>query len=247
MIKGKADVLAFIKSNDTAYWTIFPYQGGRAHCIFKSSDEADYSLDKSLEKLSDDLDLLQTGRYVISAKSKADQTKGLREDTFEHTNIKASTDAPIASVGAVGATEEIIAKHVNDALQRFQDKLDNQKLQDRIMLLEKELKDSKDSNFETAISGIIKKLDPYVDPLLDHMFPASTGTKIAVSGFKKSTTQNTTTLANTEAEATARVQKALDTLLTLDPERALLVIEKIAETAEKDYPTYNMYVAMLLK
>jgi hypothetical protein len=210
----------------------------------------------TLEKLSNNLDLLESGRYTIVAKTDLTQTKTLRETGFELTSSSgAGIQNDVMSGHGQPMDKEMIGQMIDQAVFRVKQEYETQRLQDKIAQLEAQLKEKEGDSLETAFSGVIKRLDPYIDPICDRVFGKPAPTQIAVAGFNnnnQTTTtmpnnQTTTAMPGTETEATQRVQKALAQWQEADPSgQLILVIEKIAKIAAEDKNKYNMYIPMLL-
>lgn len=254
MIKGKENVLAFIRANDAPYWTIFPYGSSKNYCFFKSPDTPSLSMTESIGKLSEVLDMLESGRYVVSSKTDPAQTKTLRETAFELVKdgvLAGQNNQQQTAVQSQGSVQAMIDAAVDKVRNEFERKA----LNDKIAMLELKVKEGEASNLDNAIAGILKRLDPYVDPICDRVFGKPQSSSVAAIGFtgdKNNSTKTTTNMAQTkeapktEQEATERTRKALEIWQEQDPEKVVLVIEKIAEIAQKDKAKYNMYIPILL-
>lgn len=262
MIKGKDKVLNFVRTNDAAYWTIYEYKSGsRTHCIFKSSQDPNLSLDQSIEKLENDLDLLESGRYMISCKQKTDDTKNLREIAFDFINEKStatSLNQP-AQTQAQGISMEELERRLREQEERILQRFEMDNLRKQNAEQAARIKELEGNTMDVAISGIAKRIDPFIEPMMNHFFPANAPAKVGVAGLpgnnKNLQQKNKTNMAQSTAttkteisaeEATQRVQAALSQWQDADPERMILVIEKIAATAAQDPAMYNMYATMLL-
>jgi hypothetical protein len=249
MIRGKDKVLSFIKSNDTPYWTVYP-KGSRTVCLFKSDDQPNLSMTDSIDKLSENLDLLESGQYVISGKQELNQTKVFREIAFEL--INATVGSTQSQAPSNYGSNESIQAMIDSAVNRVRYEFETERLKEKINELEKQLKEKTEGSVETAVAGVIKRLDPYVDPICDRVFGKPKPTQIAAIGFNNSTNptttmSNTTATPQTQEEATKRVQDALALWQENDPSgNMILVIEKIAKIAATDKNKYNMYIPMLL-
>lgn len=257
MIKGKDKVLNFVRTNDAAYWTIYEYKGSRTHCIFKSSQDPNLSLDLSIEKLESDLLLLESGRYMISCKQKAEDTKNLREIAFDYTNNEAtaipshqSNPQPVQ-----GISLDELDRRLRDHEDRIYDRIERENLKKQNEELQKRVKELEGNTMDAAISGIAARLDPYVEPILSHFFPQQQPVSVGVKGLPNSTAKpkptpmaqpvNTNTEITAE-EATKRVQDALSMWQDAAPDTMIQVIEMIAQTAKNEPAKYNMYAQMLL-
>jgi hypothetical protein len=266
MIRGKENLLKWVKQNDCPYWKIYPHGSSRNNFFANSSEEPNLSMTDSLERLESSLELLESGRYVITCKTSTTQTKGFHEIAFEHQN----TFSPLANNNAVSGpqvTGLLTMEMLNERLKEEREKVnmdwEMKRLKERNEDLEKKLKEAENNGTDAALSGIIKRLDPYVDPVLNHFFPVEGKTKVAAVGFKdseqnKSNNNNHTTMQNQnftppttrpqdDEEASKRSQIALQAWADADPENFLAMVEKIASVAVNDPNTYKMYVPMLLK
>jgi hypothetical protein len=268
MISGKDNLIKWVQQSDCAYWKIFPHGSARNN-FMAGSDENNSSMTQSLERLSQSLDLIGDGRYVICCKKTPDQTKGLLEMTFEHTNeLNPGRKNPgvgtLTSSPAPANFYDLMEAKMDAKIEALENRHKMERMEEKIKSLESENALLKGNSFENAASNVIKKLDPYVDPVLEHFFPVEGKTKIAAVGFndQKKSNQKTTDMSNTttkfvrptnpptsDAEASERANAAVQAWANNDPKNFLAIVEKLAEMTsnEKDIATYNMYVPMLLK
>lgn len=252
MLSGKENVLKWIGQNDAPYWKIYPYGAARNNYIASNDENGSNSMATAIEKLSNTLDLLGSGRYIICAKTKPEQTKGYNEIAFEHqgTNAPATTNASSNQVAGIGMIEMFDQRLVSE-IQKLKTEFKMELLEKENADLKLQVKELSASGLESTFNNILKRVDPYLDPALDHFFPVEKSTKIAAVGFSNPTNNkpmNTPKkVANTEEEAAERSRIALQNWADKDPERFLAVVEKIAETIDKDFATYNMYITQLLR
>ncbi len=270
-IVGKDNILKWVKQSDCPFWKIYPHNSGKNNFI-ASSDENNSSMTASLDRLSESLDMISTGRYTICAKKTPDQTKGFTEVSIEHTN-ESSVPVVIAGHGAahgVGPMPnvgimELMDQRMNARIAEMESRHKMERLEEKIKDLEALNRELQESGFEKAAANVIKKLDPYIDPLLNHIYPVEGKAKIAAVGFggnlsKQVQTKNTTEMTPDEVkytlpanppesddEATERAKIALQAWANKDPERFLAIVEKVTSLAVNEPATYNMYVPMLLK
>lgn len=264
MIKGKDNLLKWVRSNDSAYWKVFPYGSGKNNYIFTSSDEPNLSLDQSIQKLSECLELLESGRYTVACKQTPTQSKALSEIAYEHNNgVATTTNQPETSHHQVSGISQSFEERLQSELNKFRQELKVQEMQKEIDRLKQELSEAKGSNLEATFNRVLNRVDPYLDPVLDHFFPQAEKTaKVAAIGFSSQTNENqkTETMPTTNQkysapqakakdseEASQRCRIAMQSWMDADEDFFLYVVEKIAHTAVNDPNTYQMYRSMLLK
>src|SRR6478735_3248339 len=197
MLRGKDKVIQYVQMNDCPYWVVFHHGSNRNHSIYKSPDTDSYGINAFLQYLDERLSLLDPGRYVIKCGEKPDMAKGYREIGFElegQARVASASPAESQNQFHMGSVQEYVQKE----LDNYKRQVELEKKDDEIKRLKEEIKEHKANGIETAISGIVKRLDPYVDPMLDHFFPLPTKTQVGVAGLPEKnqpTTKKTNTMA----------------------------------------------------
>jgi hypothetical protein len=265
MIRGKENIKQWIIESDCPHWTIYPYNMGKNNYLFSAKDQDNLSMDKTLEDFDKALSVLETGRYIIVAKPKASSTKGFAETSYEHVrSSEQGTSSQVAAPIIAGVPENEVQKRIDSAISALKTEMRLEALERENAQLRKELREN---SKEDVISGAIRKLDPYMEPIMQSLFPqvkqkaATASTSIAVSGFAESKiqevknkevmngkTQSQTfnyTPAETEEEASERSQSALQIWADSD-ENFLQIVEKIVHVIETDPAKYKMFSQMLI-
>lgn len=253
MIRGIENILKWYKMQEMPYWRITTVnkenEGG--NYIADSgilSEDKDLARQQGYASFELALELLEPGQYKIITRNSPSQAKSLGMTIYKHGDIPQGV-AAVGSVSHVPANNggfvtkedarQMAADAADMALLRFQYQIALDKaatLEKRVTELQKEV----DGN--DPISGIVKRLDPYIDPVMGHFFPKKQvmqATQIAAVGYAGN--QN-----EVDLERSAKLKALLEKWQDLDQENFVEIIEKVVNTAEKDTNTYTMYRSMLI-
>ena len=257
MIKGVENILKWYTMQDMPYWRIANVtkenEGG--NYIADSgllSEDKDRAKQDGYNSFSMALELLEPGQYRIIVRNSPTQAKSLAMTIYKHGEIPMGvaghSSASVSGFSTPNVNTDFVSK--TDAKQMANEAAESALLRfqyfmalEKVATLERELnRVQREANTEHPISGIIKRLDPFIDPMMSHLFPkqaAMQTTQIAAVGY-----------ADTNNEVDLDKSKKLKALLEkwqdLDQENFVEVIEKVVDTAEKDAVTYAMYRKMLI-
>jgi hypothetical protein len=261
MIKGTDNILKWFAQQNCGYWKIYPQGASRDKYIFDSGDDENPSIEASKERLSDCLSLLSQGRYFIQAKKKSSDSKGFGEIAYEHEGVQAghNMNANIALPAISGISKSELQEEIAKAIE-------NERTRAKMELLEKENAELKKEvrelagNGAAAVAGrIFERAEPFIGQILNSVLPpVPKPSMVAAVGYAGDTQQQNTettmsdykrplTPPTTTEEGQKRLSEALIAWNEKDPNRMLLIIEKITETAYLDLPTYEFYAGALLK
>lgn len=261
MIKGIDNIISWLEGADFPYWKIYPYNSGKNNYLFTAGDVDNMSMDGSLEKFRKALSLLETGRFTIVAKPKPEAAKSYSETTYEHekTGTNPTVLPQVAQVS--GISENDVQRRIDEAVEKTLTRIRLENLEKENNELRKQVREA---SKEDPISGIFRRLDPYLDPIMQHVFPQNNTplptTQVSVSGFSGNSQSNTThnkidmasnsqkfqfVPPSNEEEASQRATTVTQAWAERD-EDFLHVVEKIFHTLENDPAKYKMFSQMLL-
>jgi hypothetical protein len=250
MIRGSKNLLEWFKLVGNPHWKIITEKenGKGGNFIVSSPNSPVLSIDESYERLKQALEFLHNGRYVVITKPELDTTKTLAQTVFDHDSNTADQMAMVAGTNPMyqqpvvnGISKEEMADEIRKAIDQERKENELQRANEKIKELEFKNRELERESM-SAINGITKRLEPFVEPVMKTLFPqtqAPARTAVAAVGFA-----NTSDEAN--LDASKKLKATLEKWQDLDPDHFIAVIEKIVDTAENNKGTYEMYRGMLI-
>lgn len=250
MIRGSKNLLEWFKLVGNPHWKIITEKenGKGGNFIVSSPNNPVLSIDESYERLKQALEFLHNGRYVVITKPELDTTKTLAQTIFDHDSNTSDQMAMVAGNNPVyqqpvvnGISKEEMAEEIKKAINQERKENELQRANEKIKELEAKNRELERESM-SAINGITKRLEPFVEPVMKTLFPqtqAPARTAVAAVGFA-----NTTDEAS--LDASKKLKATLEKWQDLDPDNFIAVIEKIVDTAENNKSTYEMYRGMLI-
>jgi hypothetical protein len=250
MIKGKEKILQFIRDNNAPYWTLSLYEKGNGNTFLsRIPDDDNYSLDNSIEQLSKYFDLLEPGRYRITAKKKFSEAKGFAESAIELLGeTPAASQASVSGIpehvhpgagvsigGNLYLPETAITDKIAAALNSFKTEQKIERLERELAEAKKELAIASKDDFGKVVSRIYER----VEPLLDKIAPKKITTTASVSGLPNSTNMPQDKTVTAE-QATQDLTELLQKWENLFPGDPLKIIATIVDMAENNISKYEM-------
>lgn len=247
MIKGVDNLLKWYKMQNMPYWRITTVtkdsEGGNFIAESGELPEDKYNaLEQGYKLLSEAVELLENGSYKIIVRNTATQAKSLATIIYKHGDTAVSGANPSTpNYQSNLITREDAQKMAHDAMEyalvKFQYDLAIKKIAD----LERELRLKQ--NEDSPISGVVKRIEPFIEPMMNHLFPKPSvmqPTKIAAVGY------NTEQAQEFDLAKTQKLKDLIERWQEIDNDHFVEVIEKIVTTAESDKNSYDMYRKMLI-
>jgi hypothetical protein len=208
MIKGIANIIEWIRYNETENWKI--RSGQKGEIIFSSPDDKSLTVEDTIVHLQKRLEMLEPGVYYLEA-----YKHGASNNTWCKTRmvIGESSQAVVNNLPAVsGFTKDQVQEEIQKALSQYQLKTENERLQKENV----EFK-SKQDDIWFNLSKRLVDFAPYVGAILDRYFPEVKRTqKIAISGLENANHMDENDLAR-------RAEKAVEEWYHLDHDAVLLM------------------------
>jgi len=227
MIQGKDKLILWFRSNNTPYWIIQKSESGPV--IIKSEQKEGLELESSIRRLEESIDLMGPGTYHISAWSELKQATNTRFKTiFEH----------VAGSAAIGGMNGFNSGNIQELVQK---EVQRQKDQTELETLRKE-KQEWEAEKNSILWDIARQSKPYISSLLAGIFgviqPGQVRPASQLSGTEQAGDLN---------QDEKRLATAFKKWADKDPEAdQILIIEKIADLAEKNPATYQTAKQMLM-
>jgi hypothetical protein len=223
MIVGKENILKYIRDSNTPYWKI--RRAGTTDIIAESDDSSSLSVEDSLVRFQNYLDLLSSGNYFLETWETAGQKKERLKVAFQLTG-----NAPAMS----GANPPVNFPTIPaiDVQAEIQRALAEERQKNRIETLEKEKAalEAKCRELETELNSfghrVFNRIEGVLGPVLNEFYP-----KTNLIGTAKSIEE----IKNEQEE----FEHIIEEFCTLDPE-PLLVLKQLVKLRKNEPSTYQM-------
>lgn len=226
---GKENLFAWIKANNTPYWTL--YNSTSNAKLAESPDTDNYGLEESINNLDTFLGFLgNKGRYYIVAKQTPDGTKkGVFKTSFELAQSQQPTAQLPGMYGIGGNIDEVVEKRVKEAVEKYQLKHQLDMLTEKFNMLSKEAEEGKESTFEKVLTKAIGKIEPFLPQMMGLQNPS-----VAVSGFDDMMPEE------------KKLEQALERLHAVD-ENFINNLDKLSRFAEANPEVFKQNVLPLIQ
>lgn len=232
MIVGKENILKFIRDSKTPYWKI--RRAGTTEIIAESDDSSSLSVEDSLIRFQNYLDLLSSGNYSLETWETAGQKKERLKVAFQLTG-----NAPAMS----GANPPVNFPTVPaiDVQAEIQRALAEERQKNRIETLEKEKAalEAKCRELQNIIDSsetrIKNRLEPFIPQLMGVIFP---DVQLAQSQIGTANNKNLD-------DEQVRLENAFEKWQKYESD-PITMVEKIAKLSETDAGTYQMARGILM-
>jgi hypothetical protein len=208
MIKGVANIIEWIRYNETENWKI--RTGQKGEIIFSSPDDKSMTVEDTIIHLQKRLEMLEPGVYYLEA-----YKHGSSNNAWCKTRIiigESSQGGGNCLPAVSGFTKDQVQEEIQKALTQHQIKTDNE----RLKLENAELKSIQDS-IELKMSDRILKYEPYIGALLDKLFPeVKKQHQAAISGIENTNHMD-------ENELARRAEKAIEEWYRLDHDAVIMM------------------------
>jgi len=208
MIKGIANIIDWIRSNETENWKIRHSEKGAV--IVSSPHNDSLTVDDTVDYFQKRIEMLEPGIYYMEA-----YKHGSSNNTWCKTRIVIgdSSQASLNNLPAIsGFTKDQVQEEIQKALAQYQIKTENERLQKE----NAELKSVQDST-GFQLSKRINDFIPYIGALLDRYFPeVKKQPQAAISGLENTNHMD-------ENELARRAEKAVEEWYSLDHDAIVLM------------------------
>lgn len=228
MLKGTANILDWLRTNETENFRIKSSEKGDTILQFRDNESA--TNEDAIHTLQRMIEMLEPGSYYIETWGHNSNQKDWKKTRFILGSGSQISGLNIPMVPAIGKEEiqEQIAKGIRD----YQLQRDNEELKRE----NQELK----AKYDNVIFRILERAEPYVGTILKGLFPGQ-GLNLqpsAISGIKENQTME-------DQKLTQRAEKALEKWYDLDND-AVLLMEKIGHLAQSNPAMYKQAKSILM-
>lgn len=217
MLNNTDSVIEWLRVSERPYWKIRRSEKGPV--IFETGDPDNFTIDDSIALIQQYLGMLSNGNYYINAYRKANQTGITWSSTpfFHNRGSSQGIGNVNPGIGALSVEQEV-ARQISE----LELKRENEELKKLNQELEAEISGTQHS--------LIKRTEPYIVPLLKYYFPGVVPeTESQISGIDQAKIE----------DAQERLENAFARWYKYEKD-PVVIVERIAELAEKDPATYNM-------
>lgn len=232
MIKGIANIIEWIRSNDTENWKIRNVEKGPV--LISSPNNDTLTVDDTITYLQKRIELLEPGVYFIEAFKHHSAN-----NTWCKTRIAITGNSSMQPVegylpAVSGFSKDQVQDEIQRALSEYQTKTENE----RLKLENAELRAKQDSVM-LQLGERFVKFEPYIGALLGRLFPEVNQPKQpSIAGI-----QNQNMDKN---DLTQRAEKAIEQWYQLDKD-AVELMESIVKMARENPAMYSQAKTFLMK
>jgi len=233
MIKGIANIIEWIRFNETENWKIRNIEKGPI--IFSSPDNDSMTVDDTIVHLQKRLEMLEPGLYFMEAYKHHSSNNTWCKTRFAITGNSVMQPGEGFMPSVSGFTKDQVQEEIQKALSDFQMKTDNERLKAE----NAELK-GKQENVMMQLGDRFIKFEPYIGAMLNRWFPEVKPTsQVAIAGIQNNQNMDNDILAR-------RAEKAVEEWFQLDKD-AIMLMENIVKLARENPAMYSQAKAFLMK
>jgi hypothetical protein len=179
MIKGIANIIEWIRYNETENWRIKSSEKGVL--MFSSPDNETITVDDTILLLQKRVEMLEPGVYYIEAYKHHQPRNTWCYTRFVITGSSQGSPGENFMPAVSGFTKDQVHEEITRALTEYQIKTENERLKQE----NAELK-SKQESISLNIADRFIKYEPYLGALLNKFFPdVKPAQQVAISGLQK--------------------------------------------------------------
>ncbi|MBN2814843.1 MAG: hypothetical protein JXQ80_12250 [Bacteroidales bacterium] len=232
MIKGIANIIEWIRANDTENWKIRNVEKGPV--LISSPNNDTLTVDDTINYLQKRIELLEPGVYFIEAYKHHSANNTWCKTRFAITGNSAMQPGEGYLPAVSGFSKDQVQDEIQRALSEYQVKTENERLRQENAELR-----SRQENVMMHLGERFIKYEPYLGAFLDRIFPGVNPQKQAsIAGIKTQDME--------KGDLTQRAERAVEQWYQLDKD-AIVLMESIVKMARENPAMYNQAKAFLMK
>lgn len=228
MIIGSDKVIEWIRTNETPYWRIMNSEKGGV--IFTSKDDDTLTVDDSVARLQEALQMLGSNTYFMDA-----WYTGQNQNARFKTRFVLNGHNTQAVPGSIPNLSGMVPQNeVDSKIAKAIEELEQKREMTRLKEENNDLKQQVDNFWYRVFS----RVEPYLDPAIKGLFPEL---KPAITG----NSEQTKNIGEMNGNEQQRLENAFESWGKQDAD-CITLVEKIAKLAETDPATYKMAKQILM-
>lgn len=232
MIKGIANIIEWIRANDTENWKIRNVEKGPV--LISSPNNDTLTVDDTITYLQKRIELLEPGVYFIEAYKHHSANNTWCKTRFAITGNSSIQPGEGYLPAVSGFSKDQVQDEIQRALSEYQVKTENERLRQENAELR-----SRQESVMLQLGERFVKFEPYIGALLGRLFPEVNAQKQAsIAGIKNQNME--------KGDLTQRAEHAIEQWYQLDKD-AIVLMENIVKMARENPAMYNQAKAFLMK